>query len=54
MLGYMSVVYACAGDILIFDETFSLLEVLGIAILLTINVSLICEKCFKKEQKQIN
>lgn len=48
MFGYMSLVYACGGDLLIFNESFAWLEVIGIVTLLTIIISLICVKCVNK------
>ena len=48
MMGYIGVVYAFLGDILIFNEKLAWLEVVGILIVLTMNISLVCSK-FQKE-----
>ena len=42
MLAYVGLVYAGLGDHFIFEEQFSLLMLLGISVILTLNISLVC------------
>lgn len=44
LLGYIGLVYAFLGDIFIFNETFQWLELLGVAVVLSLNIALICAK----------
>ena len=42
MLAYVGLVYAALGDYFIFKEQFSLLMLLGISVILTLNIALVC------------
>ena len=44
LLGYIGLVYAFLGDILIFNEKFAWLGLLGISIILLLNISLVVDK----------
>ena len=44
LLGYIGLVYAFLGDIFIFNEKLAWLELVGIAIVLVLNISLIVRK----------
>ena len=50
LLGYIGLVYAFIGDLLIFHETIGLLQVLGILVIVFFNVTLVVQKtCYGPE-----
>ena len=44
MVGYIGLVYAISVDVLIFKESFTVLEIVGVALILIANVTVICSK----------
>ena len=44
LLGYIGLVYCFLGDLFIFDEVPNWLEASGVLLILSMNVSLICQK----------
>lgn len=44
MLGYIGIVYAFIGDLTIFHQSFGWLEAVGIVVILTLNIALLCSK----------
>ena len=51
LIGYIGLVYAFMGDLLIFEEKLAWLEVLGISIVLCMNILLVCSKWKKQDVK---
>ncbi len=51
LIGYIGLVYAFLGDLLIFNERLAWLEVLGISIVLCMNITLVCSKMNKQPEK---
>ena len=44
LLAYIGLIYAFLGDIFIFDESFGAMELIGVMIIFTLNMALICSK----------
>ena len=44
LIGYIGLVYAFLGDMIIFKEQLAWLELLGISIVLCMNIALVCQK----------
>ena len=44
LLAYIGLIYGFLGDLLIFDESFVAIELVGMAIILILNITLICRK----------
>mmetsp|Transcript_34030 Transcript_34030/g.41981 ORF Transcript_34030/g.41981 Transcript_34030/m.41981 type:complete len:155 (-) Transcript_34030:119-583(-) len=44
LLAYIGLVYGILGDMFLFDESFGALEIVGMAVILILNFSLICRK----------
>ena len=42
MLGYIGIVYAFIGDLVIFHQSFGWLEAVGIVVILILNITLLC------------
>lgn len=41
MLGYIGLVYAFIGDIVIFNQTFGWFEIIGILVIVILNIALL-------------
>ena len=44
LLAFVGIVYAFLGDIFIFNEEFTILQLLGILVILVFNIALVCSK----------
>lgn len=52
LIGYIGLVYAFLGDMIIFKEQLAWLELLGISIVLCMNIALVCQKWGPSTPKQ--
>lgn len=44
MMGYIGLLYAFLGDTFIFNESFAMIELIGVLIIVVIFITLVCKK----------